>query len=173
MQWPNETAVRGQRHRVAAGLIAAVALTLAATLAVDAYGADDAISVANAWSRATPSGAKVAIGFATIKNNSDEADKLVSAMTEVAGQTQIHKMAMEGGVMKMREVTDGLPVPANGEVVLKPGSYHLMLMDLKQALKEGDHFSGTLTFEKAGAITVVFEVKGIGAAEPSDPHQGH
>jgi copper(I)-binding protein len=64
-------------------------------------------------------------------------------------------------------------VPANGEVVLKPGSYHLMLMDLKQSLNEGEHFSGVLTFEKAGPITVVFDVKGMGAAGTNDPHQGY
>jgi copper(I)-binding protein len=139
----------------------------------NALAAGTTISIDNAWSRATSKGIEVAVGFATIKNNSDQADKLVSATTEIAGKTQIHQMTMEGGVMKMREVTDGLPVPANGEVVLKPGSYHLMLMDLKQPLKEGDHFSGTLTFEKVGPITVVFEVKGIGATDSTDPHQGH
>src|SRR5262245_8743853 len=70
------------------------------------------ISVENAWSRATPGGATVGVGFATIKNNSSEADRLLSATTAVAGTTQIHQMFTEDGVMKMREVTDGVPVPA-------------------------------------------------------------
>ncbi len=131
------------------------------------------ITVEKAWSRATPAEAKVGIGFATIKNGSDEPDKLVSATTEVAGQTQIHEMTMEDGVMKMRQLTDGLPVPAQGEVVLKPGSYHLMLMDLKQPLEAGQHFAGTLTFEKAGRISVTFDVEGMGAKEPGNPHAGH
>jgi copper(I)-binding protein len=146
---------------------------LVLVLAGNALAADSTVSIDNAWSRATPKSVEVAVGFATIKNNSDQADKLVSATTEIAGKTQVHKMTMEGGVMKMREVTDGLPVPANGEVVLKSGSYHLMLMDLRRPLKEGDHFSGTFTFEKAGAVDVVFAVKGIGAAEADDSHQGH
>jgi copper(I)-binding protein len=154
-------------------LMLASAFVFAMVQAGNVHAADSTISIDNAWSRATPSGADVAVGFATIKNSSDQPDKLLSATTEIAGKTQIHQMTMEGGVMKMREVTDGLPVPANGEVVLKPGSYHLMLMDLKGPIQQGDHFSGTLTFDKAGPVPVVFDVKGLGAAESSDPHQDH
>ena len=72
-------------------------------------------------------------------------------------------------VMQMREVTEGLPVPANGSVALKPGSYHLMFMDLKRPLEEGEAYSGNLTFEKAGSVDVTFEVQGLGATAPS-PH---
>ena len=168
----NGTKVRGLRQRTVACLILLGVLAPVVVDAVTARAAETTISVENAWSRATPNGAEVAIGFATIKNSSDEADRFISVTTEVAGQTQIHEMTMEDGVMKMRQLRDGLAVPAKGEVVLKPGSYHLMLMQLKQPLKEGGHFSGTFTFEKAGPVNVVFDVKGMGATD-ADAHQGH
>jgi copper(I)-binding protein len=76
--------------------------------------------------------------------------------------------------MKMRELTHGLTVPADGSVKLEPNSYHLMFTDLKQPLKEGDEFSGILIFERAGAIDVTFEVEGIGAGGPTpDEHNHH
>src|SRR6476620_186916 len=86
---------------------------------------------------------------------------------KTAGRTGIHQMSISDGMMQMREVTEGLPVPAHGSVALEPGSYHLMFMDLKRPLKEGETFQGTLTFEKAGKIDVTFEVKGLGAAAPN------
>jgi copper(I)-binding protein len=69
-------------------------------------------------------------------------------------------------MMKMRQLTEGLPVPANSTVVLEPGSYHLMFNDLKRPLKEGDHFSATLVFAKAGKMDVTFEVQRLGAGAP-------
>jgi len=77
-------------------------------------------------------------------------------------------MSMTDSMMKMRQVTEGLPVPANGAVTLEPGSYHLMFNDLKRPLKEGEHFSATLTFEKAGKMDVTFEVQGLGAGAPKE-----
>ena len=73
---------------------------------------------------------------------------------------------------KMRELTEGLPVPADGSGALEPNSYHLMFTDLKEPLKKGDEFSGTLTFEKAGNVDVTFEVEGIGAGSPTPDAQG-
>jgi copper(I)-binding protein len=128
-----------------------------------------AITIEQPWSRATPGGAKVASGYFTIKNAGDNPDRLVSVTAEIAGHTEIHQMSMSDGMMKMREVTEGLPVPANGSVTLEPSSYHLMFTDLKRPLKEGETFSGNLTFEKAGTVGVTFKVKGVGAAAPS-PH---
>src|SRR5262245_17281601 len=104
----------------------------------------DAIRIEQPWSRATPDGAKIASGYFTIKNAGDNPDRLVSVTAEIAGRTGIHQMSMSDGMMQMREVTEGLPVPANGSVALEPGSYHLMFMDLKRPLKEGETFQGTL-----------------------------
>ena len=69
-------------------------------------------------------------------------------------------MSMTDGVMQMRQVTDGLPMPAKSSVVLEPNSYHLMFLDLKRQLQEGEQFSGALTFEKAGTIDVKFRCRG-------------
>jgi periplasmic copper chaperone A len=69
-------------------------------------------------------------------------------------------------MMQMRELTEGLAIPAQGSVTFEPASYHLMFEGLKRPLKEGETFSGTLTFEKAGTVSVTFDVKGLGASSP-------
>jgi periplasmic copper chaperone A len=123
-----------------------------------------AITIDQPWSRATPSGAKVAAGYFTIKNTGDGPDRLLSVTADIAGHTSIHQMSMSDGMMQMRELTDGLAIPAQGSVTLEPHSYHLMFEDLKRPLKQGETFSGTLTFEKAGPVSVTFDVKGLGAS---------
>ena len=115
------------------------------------------------WARATPGGAKVGGAYLELKAAAGAGDRLVSASSTAAGTVEIHEHANEGGVMKMRRI-DGLAVPAGGSVVLKPGGYHLMLMDLKQPLKQGDKLQLTLTFEKAGALSVEGPVAPLGAA---------
>ena len=136
-------------------------------------GQNSTIAVEDAWSRATAAKATVGVGFATIKNSADEEDRLLSARTEIAGETEIHQMTMEDGVMKMRKMADGLPVPAQGEVVLKSGGYHLMLINLKRPLVEGEQFSATLTFERAGPVDVAFKVMGFGASKAEGSHHDH
>jgi copper(I)-binding protein len=131
------------------------------------------ILVEQPWSRATPGGAKVGAGYLAITNGSATPDRLLSATTEVAGRTEIHEMSMNNGMMQMRPLPDGVEVPASGSVALKPGATHLMLLDLKHPLKEGDRFSGILTFEKAGPLDVTFEVRGIGADAAGDGEHHH
>jgi copper(I)-binding protein len=125
-----------------------------------------AISVENAWSRAVPSGAKVAVGFLAIRNDGDEPDRLLSASAPFAGKTEIHQSSMAEGMMRMRPVPDGVRVPAKGTVMLEPHSYHLMFMQLTQPLQEGDTVTAKLTFERAGSVDVVFQVLGMGAQGP-------
>jgi len=148
----------------------AVALTLAALQPVFAHDTTSTsagvVHVAQPWARATPPGAKVAGAFAVIENHGSTPDRLVSATAEIAGRVEIHEMAVTDGVMTMRPLPDGLPVPADGSVELKPGSYHLMLMDLAGPLKDGEHIAGTFTFEKAGTVPVEFVVAPIGAKTP-------
>ena len=72
-------------------------------------------------------------------------------------------MAVRDGIMTMRELADGVAVPAKGEAKLAPSGLHLMFMDLKRPLKQGETFAGTLTFEKAGELKVEFAVQSIGA----------
>src|SRR5690606_8907530 len=111
------------------------------------YTAGD-IAIGHPFSREAPAGAKVAAGYLTLKNNGTEADRLVSATAEIAGRAEIHEMAVDAkGVMTMRPV-EGVEVPAGGEVALKPGSYHLMFLDLTRLPKKDERFAGTLTFEK-------------------------
>jgi len=101
----------------------------------------------------------------TLDNKSGTADRLTGASSDVADKLQIHEMKVENGVMKMREVAGGLPIPASGSVVLKPGSYHVMLIGLKKPLTVGEKFPLTLTFEKAGNISVTVPVQAMGATE--------
>jgi periplasmic copper chaperone A len=131
------------------------------------------LTIEHPWSRATPGGAQVAVGYLTIENAAATPDRLVSATAEIAGKTQIHLMSMADGVMTMREVSEGVPVPANGSVALDPNAYHLMFKDLKRPLTEGEEFKGTLTFEKAGTVDVTFEVEGMGAATPKPDEHHH
>lgn len=125
------------------------------------------ISIDAPWTRATPAGSKVAGGFMKLQNKGQEPDRLIGGSSPIAGRIEVHEMAMIDNVMKMRELTSGLEVKPGQSVELKPGSYHVMFMDLKQALKEGEKFKGTLVFEKAGKVEVEYTVRGMGAQSGS------
>lgn len=130
--------------------------------------------ISQAWSRATPGGAKVAGGYLTIENKGAAADRLVSASADLAGKTEIHEMAMDNGVMKMRPLDKGLVIDPGKTVRLAPGGNHLMLQELKGAFKQGDKVPVTLQFEKAGKVAVSLDVQGVGAQAPGDAeHSGH
>ena len=122
--------------------------------------------VTQAWSRATPKGAKVGGGYLTIENKGSTADRLIGGSADVAAKVEIHEMAMTNGVMKMRPVEEGLAIDPGKTVRLAPGGYHLMLTDLKSPLKQGDKLPITLDFEKAGKVTVSFDVESLGAQGP-------
>lgn len=124
-----------------------------------------ALSLSGAWTRGTPAGADVGGGFVTITNNGDTADTLKSASFAGANAVEIHEMAMKDGTMIMRQLKDGLEIPAHGTVALKPGSYHMMLMGLKAPLKPGDRIEVTLSFAKAGDVKLMLPVAPIGAKE--------
>jgi len=126
----------------------------------------------NVWARATPNGAQVAGGFVTLTNKGKEADRLVSASSAVADHLEIHEMAVENNVMKMRELPKGLEIAPGASVELKPGSYHIMFQGLKQPLKEGDKVKGQLTFEKGGKVDVEFAVRGMAAQGGAAPAGG-
>lgn len=153
-----------------AAFIGFVLLTLGNVFAND-YKIGD-IEITNVWARATPNGAKVAGGFFTITNNGKEADRLVSVSSELSEKAQIHSMEIKDGVMKMRHQADGIEIPAGKQIELKPGSFHVMFMDINKALNKDDTFKAKLVFEKAGSIDVVFTVAGIGAdgshSKPAD-----
>ena len=121
------------------------------------------LEIDHAWSRATPKGAKVAAGYLTIKNTGTAPDRLVSGTTPAAGKFEIHEMSMEKGVMKMRPVPEGVEIKPGETVELKPSSFHIMMMDLKQPIERGKPFKASLMFEKAGPVEVEFTVVAAGA----------
>lgn len=118
------------------------------------------IAIAAPFARATP--VKVGGAFMLLKNSGKADDKLIKAASPVAEHVEIHEHVMEGGAMRMRPV-DGVPVPAGQMAELQPGGYHVMLIGLKQPLKEGGHFPLTLTFEKAGTVTIEVPILKPGA----------
>jgi copper(I)-binding protein len=123
--------------------------------------------IGHPWSRATPGGAKIGGGYMTITNNGSAPDKLLSATTSVADHVEIHEMTMANDIMTMRKLDGGVTVAPGKTVSFAPGAYHLMLMGLKNPLKEGDRVKATLTFEKAGPVEVTINVEGIGAQHPA------
>lgn len=130
--------------------------------------------ISQAWSRATPGGAKVAGGYLTIENKGAASDRLIGGSAEIAGKFEIHEMAMDNGVMKMRALDKGIAIDAGKTVKFAPGGYHLMLEDLKGPLKQGDKVPVTLQFEKAGKVSISLDVQGVGAQTPGDGgHSGH
>ncbi|NJN17142.1 MAG: copper chaperone PCu(A)C [Oscillochloris sp.] len=91
--------------------------------------------------------------------SSGNADRLLSASTDAATTVEIHETQIDDGVMRMRPLVDGLAIPAGGQVELKPGGYHIMLMGLTGDLDEGEQITLTLNFEQAGAIEVQAPVR--------------
>src|ERR1700761_6900670 len=125
------------------------------------------LSITQAWSRATPGGAKIGVGYLTIENKGSTPDRLTSASAEVASKVEVHEMAMNNGVMTMRPHDKGLVIDPGKTVKLAPGGSHLMLFDLKNPLKQGDKVPLTLEFEKAGKVTLSLDVQGVGAQGPA------
>lgn len=112
------------------------------------------LTLSGAFTRATLPNAPVAGGFLDIVNNGAVDDRLIAAISPISMVTQIHEMAMDGDVMKMRELADGLVIPAGETVSLKPGGYHVMFMDLTGPLTEGETIKVRLVFEIAGEIDI-------------------
>lgn len=114
--------------------------------------------ISGGYAFATLPNSPVAGGFVTIINNGTEDDTLVAAKADIAGMVQVHEMAMDGDVMRMRELADGLPIPAGETVTLKPGGYHIMFMKLNGPLVAGEAVDVTLSFEKAGDVQLTMPV---------------
>jgi protein SCO1 len=102
------------------------------------------LQIIHPWARATPEGAKVAGGFLEITNHGATADKLIGGSLIAAGRFELHEMKMNNNVMQMRQLEKGLEIPAGATIELKPGSFHLMFMDLKNLFPVGEKIQGTL-----------------------------
>jgi copper(I)-binding protein len=144
------------RKILAAALIGAAAATAA-------LAGDRTLAILDPFARATPGMAKNGAAYLAVSNAGSEADRLLGARSGVAARVELHTHANDNGVMRMRPLDGGIEVPAGGTAALAPGGDHIMLMDLKAPLAEGDSFPLTLVFERAGEITVDVKVKGIAA----------
>jgi hypothetical protein len=148
-------------------LWAAVAATLLSTAAFA-----QTVEIKGAWARATVQGQKATGAFMQL--TAKEKSQLVSVSSPVAGVAEVHEMKMNGDVMQMRAVQGGLELPAGKAVELKPGGFHVMLMDLKTPLMKDTTVPLTLVFKDAKGVETRTEVKvPVSTAAPSGGHTGH
>jgi hypothetical protein len=112
------------------------------------------VTVTHPWSRPTPPGVPMGVGYMAISNQGDTAITLVGATTPKAGKVTMHESRMKDGMMSMRPLTDGLIIPAGETVMLKPHGYHLMLEGLEGAVAKGESFPMTLNFDTAETMQI-------------------
>jgi hypothetical protein len=125
------------------------------------------LTVIQPWARATPGASTVGVIYLEIKNAGAAPDRLMKIETSAAQSAEVHSMEMQNGMMMMQP-EGPLDLDAGKSVVLKPGGMHIMLMKLAKPLKAGDSFQATLTFEKAGTVTIAVPVEKAGATAPSN-----
>ncbi|MGF0524440.1 copper uptake system-associated protein [Agrobacterium pusense] len=151
----------------------AIILALTFPVVVHAHGFKiGEVQISHPYARAMLPGAKLGGGYLKIVNDG-AADRLVSAKSDRATSVQLHEMKMDGGIMIMRELKDGITIPANTTVELKPGGYHVMFMNVTRPLKEGEMVKATLFFEKAGTVEVEFQVGPAAGGTPEMKHGDH
>jgi len=122
-----------------------------------------AIAVENPWARAMLPGAKMGVGYFEIKNNTDRPVRLAAVRSNVADQVEIHSSAMDGNVMKMRMMKNGVEIPPHSGLSFKPGSYHLMFINPKTPFKAGEVIKTHFSFDNGHDIAVPFNVREAGA----------
>src|SRR5215467_15436567 len=150
-------------HHFAVG--AAILVTMSVVAIAQQFKVNS-IVIEQPWIRATPAGAKVAGGYMTITNTGSEPDRLIGGVLPQAGRFEMHEMKMNGNVMQMREVREGLEIKPGQKVELNPGGYHVMFTELREPLKQGDALKGQLRFEKAGSVDIEYRVEAVGAQSP-------
>jgi copper(I)-binding protein len=142
-------------------LTAAVVTVCAASAGAHDY-TRGGLFIDHPWTRPTPQGVAVGSGYLVIRNRAKSGDRLVSASAPIAGKVEVHQTAVKDGIARMREVEGGLAIGAGKSVEFKPTGLHLMFLELKRPLKQGERFPATLVFEKAGPIQVEFQVESMG-----------
>jgi copper(I)-binding protein len=152
-------------------ILLVLALSLFGLAAAGAGSAGADVTVTHPWARATPGASTTGAAYLTV-TASGTADRLLGVSTPAAGMAELHQSANDNGVMTMRPVA-ALALEPGKPVTLAPGGYHVMLMDLRQPLKPGDHFPLTLTFEHASPVTVLVEVGQAGARSQPGNDAGH
>ena len=152
--------------------IAALSALVSAAFVLPAHAQ---VTVKDPWVRATVPQQKATGAFMQITSAQDA--RLVEAKSPIAGVVEVHEMTMDKDVMKMRAVKGGLDLPAGKSVELKPGGYHVMLMDLKQQMKEGDTVPVTLVVEgkdkKRSTIEVKAPVRPLAATSKPEAEHKH
>jgi copper(I)-binding protein len=156
---------------ISVSVLAAIAVATVSSTRAAEFKAG-ALVIDSPWTRATPGGAKVAGGYMTISNQGSAPDRLIGGSFPRATRFEVHEMQMEGTVMRMRPLPNGLEIKPQQAVKLAPGGYHLMFMGLKQPLKQGEKIKGQLVFEKAGTVDIEYVVEAIGA-QNSGQKGGH
>lgn len=139
----------------------------AAAASAHEYKAGD-LEIVHPWARATLKGSDVADGFMKIINHGSTPDRLLSVSVEFAKSGQIHDMKLDGDVMKMQELPDGLEIPAGATIELKPKSMHVMFIGVKEELVPDEVVDGELTFEKAGTVKIEFMIEPAGTGHSMD-----
>lgn len=145
-------------------LLIATAITLLSPLAMAQTATTGPLSIEHVWARSSAASSQNAAVYLTLSNHGKTPDRLLTASTPYASQTQIHRSSVENGVMQMREITDGIAVQPGKTVKFAPGGLHIMLLGLKQPLKSGEHFPLSLRFDKAGERQVEVKVQDAPAA---------
>ena len=154
-------------------LAAALLLALSLSNQTHAQTSTNTITVEQAWARATPRGALTGAAYMTLINKGASADRLLSATTPMADHVQFHKQTEDNGVSRMREIKV-VELERGTKVIFKPGEMHMMIVGLKQPLKEGQTFPLTLQFEKAGHVDVNVPIEKVGAMKHEDvDHMTH
>lgn len=149
-------------------------LLLAALAALAACGGrppSGMVAVHDGWARETIAGVTVSAGYARIANETGQNVRLTGADTPAAGRVEIHNVTQDGGVMRMRPLPDGLDIPAGETVELRPGGYHLMLLDLQRPLRGGERIPVTFRFGTGAPVTASFEVRTAAQAAAGGGHE--
>lgn len=159
---PTESKVTAMNHWMKNGFALAAAAAALLGGSRETWGASpETLRIEAPWARETANGQRDGGGFMTIINDGARADHLVAASSPVSAAVQIHTVQMEGGMMRMRELPNGIEIPAAGRIELKPGSLHIMFIKLNHPLKAGEQVPVTLRFREAGEKTVVFAVRSV------------
>ena len=157
------------------GAAAVLALGFAQLSTLEARAADydvGSIHISQPWARATPKGASSGAAYMTVTNNGKTPDRVNCVSSDASAECQIHSMTMDNGVMVMRPVEGGLEIKPGETVTLKPGGFHMMLLNLKHPLEQGNSLQATLKFDSAGTVQVDYPIAAIGAAAPGMPAGG-
>jgi periplasmic copper chaperone A len=154
---------------------AVLALWLLPLLAGHAAAADykvGPLQITQPWARATPRGAASGAAYMTVTNTGNTAERLNCVSSDASAKCQMHEMTMENGVMRMRPLEGGLQIKPGESVTLKPGGYHVMLLNLKAPLQQGKTVEATLKTSDGATVQVQFPIAAIGAPAPGNEAGG-